>query len=102
MSGLILNLAFHTEEPDGVGDKVKILLLPNLSLSASYEAALVARQWDMALYSSPLTMYTKTASILQHQKLVPIVSWEVTVRMLDQQAVFLVILWSPPYKHYAF
>ena len=30
VAGLILNLAFHTEDLDGVGETVKHFLLPNL------------------------------------------------------------------------
>ena len=33
VSGLVLNLAFHKEDPDGVRFTVKIFLFPDLSLS---------------------------------------------------------------------
>ena len=73
--GLILNLYFHTEDPYGVGYKVNTLLFPNIYLSASSEAALVARRWDMDLKSSTLAMYFDTASLLQHHTSVPIMVW---------------------------
>ena len=62
--GLVLNLAFHIEDPDEAGYTVKNFLFPDLSLSASSEAALVARRWDTALDSSMLATYTYTTSLL--------------------------------------
>ena len=69
---------------NGVRDTVNILLLPNLSLSEIYEAALVERQWDRTL--NTITVAT-------------IVRWEVSKSMLDQWAFLLVVLWVPPKKH---
>ena len=64
VAGLILNLTFHTEDPDGVGETVNIFLLPDISLSVSSEAVLVARKWDTALNIITLTTYANTASLL--------------------------------------
>ena len=61
VAGLILNLKFHEEDPDGVGDKVDFFLFPDLSLSAIYEAELVVRKWDVDFYSSMKTTHTYTA-----------------------------------------
>ena len=64
VAGLILNLTIHTENPDGVGETVNIFLLPDLSLSVSSEAVLVARKWDTSLNIITLTTYANTASLL--------------------------------------
>ena len=89
MGGLIFNLAFHTEDPYGVRDRVNIFLFPDLSLSASSEAVLVLRWWDMALDSSILTMYADTDSLLQIQKVALIVRWEASNIMFEQWYVCL-------------
>ena len=57
---LILNLTFHTEDPDGVGDTVKVLLFTDLSLSINPKVALMASQWGMALERSTLNRYDDT------------------------------------------
>ena len=75
VAGLILNLTFNTKDPDGFRDTVNILLFLKLSLSVSSEAALVIGWWDTEVYSSTLTTYTKTASLLHSQKVAPIVLW---------------------------
>ena len=82
VAGLIPNLAFHTEDPDGVRITMKILVFPNLSLSESSESVLVARWWDTALDSRMMTTYTNTASLLGCQKVAPIVIWEASNIML--------------------
>ena len=40
---------FHTEDPDGVGDDLNIILFPDLSPSAGPEVALLTRKWDAIL-----------------------------------------------------
>ena len=55
MTGLVLNLDFHTEDTYGVGDTVRILLLPDISLSEISKTDLVARPWDMELDRLMLT-----------------------------------------------
>ena len=76
MAGLVLNLVIFTEEPD-------ILLFPDLFIKAGLEAALVERSWDTALDSSLSIMYADTSTLLQRQKIVPIVGWEAVVNILD-------------------
>ena len=92
MAGLILSLAFHTEDPDGVEDTVNIFLLPNLSLSSGFKAALVARWWDTELYIGTLVTYSNTALLLQHQEVAPIIGWEAAVNILEQWVVFLTVI----------
>ena len=48
-----------------------------------------------------LTRYTDTATLLQCQKVSLIVVWEADKSMLEQWAVFLMILWILPKKHRA-
>ena len=69
-----------------------IFFSPSLSLSAASEAALVARRWYTALYSSTLITYTDTTSLLQFQKVDTIIIWEAAVNMLDQWAVLLMVI----------
>ena len=76
MAGLVLNLVIFTEEPD-------ILLFPDLFIKSGLEAALVERSWDTALDSSLSIMYADTSTLLQRQKIVPIVGWEAVVNILD-------------------
>ena len=60
VASLILNITFHTEYPDEFGDIVKILLFTDLSLPISFEVALMASQWGMALERSTLNRYDDT------------------------------------------
>ena len=83
VADLILNLKFFTEDPYLVGDTVNIFLFPNPPASIGLEAALLARRWNTALDSSKLTMYSDTASLLQHKNVAPIVGWEAVVSMLE-------------------
>ena len=46
---MVLSLAFHTEDPDGVGDALNIYLFTDLSPSEGLEAALLTRKWDTIL-----------------------------------------------------
>ena len=92
MAGLILSLAFHTEDPDGVEDTVNIFLFPDLSLSAISKAALVVRRWDTTLDIRTMVAYSDTASLLQHQEVELIIGWEAAVNILEQWVVFLTVI----------
>ena len=46
---MVMDLAFHTKDLDGVGDTLNIFLLLDLSLSARLEAVLLTRKWDAIL-----------------------------------------------------
>ena len=46
---MVMALASHTEDPDGVGDALNIFLFPDISLSDGLEAALLTRKWDAIL-----------------------------------------------------
>ena len=81
---LLINLNLNIKYPYGFRDIVNIFLFPNLPPSASSEAALVVKRWDMALERITLTTYADTAYLLQHQKVTPIVVWESFKIMLEQ------------------
>ena len=46
---MLVVIALHTEDPEGVGDALNIILFPDLSPSAGSEAALLTRKWDTIL-----------------------------------------------------
>ena len=46
---IVLDFAFHTEDPDAVGNAISIFLFLELSPLAGSEAALLARRWDAVL-----------------------------------------------------
>ena len=76
-TSLILNLAFRTKDFNGIGDPVNIFLLLNLFLTESFEVAVIASQWDMAMDSSIIITSANNVSPLQRQKFAPIVGLEV-------------------------
>ena len=45
VAAMVMALAFHTKDPDRVGDILNIFLFPKLSPSAGSEAALITRMW---------------------------------------------------------
>ena len=91
VAGLLLSL-FFTQKTLMRSGTQSIFFSPSLSLSAASEAALVARRWYTALYSSTLITYTDTTSLLQCQKVDTIIIWEAAVNMLDQWAVLLMVI----------
>ena len=46
---MVMVLTFHTKDPDGVGDVLNILLFPDLSPLAGWEATLLTQKWDAIL-----------------------------------------------------
>ena len=69
---LVLGLAFYSEDPDGVGDAISILIFPDLSPSASSEAALLARRWDTILGGGAFTTFSDTSLLLAKEKVKPV------------------------------
>ena len=43
---MVMDLAFHTEDPNVVGDAINIFLFTDLSLSSMSESALLTRKRD--------------------------------------------------------
>ena len=91
VAGSILNIAFYTEDLNGVGYTVNIFLFPGLSLYAGSEAVLVVQLWYTALDCSTLTTYAETTALLDCQKIAPMVGWEPAI-MMQQWAVFLLVM----------
>ena len=50
---MVMALAFHTKNPDGVGDMLNIFLFTNFSPSAGLEVALLTQKWDAILGAGP-------------------------------------------------
>ena len=72
---MVLALAFHTKDPDGVGDAVNAVLFPYLSPVADFEAALLTRRWESVFSGGTLTSFDKTSLLLGRQKFTPMDSW---------------------------
>ena len=92
VAGSILNTAFYTEDLNGVGDTVNIFLFPGLSLYAVSEVVLVVQLWYTALDCSNMTTYAETTALLHCQKISPMVGWEPAIIMMQQWAVFLLVM----------
>ena len=43
---LLLRLAFHTEEPDGVSDAFNIFMFTDIYLAAGTNESMIANRWD--------------------------------------------------------
>ena len=54
---MVLDSAFYSWDPDGMGGAINILLFPDLSPSAGSEADLLARRWDANLGEGALTSF---------------------------------------------
>ena len=93
---LLLSLAFHTEDPNGVSDATYIFMFPDLSLLVGTEAALVVRQWDTVLDSNLLTSYADTAALMKKQRILKIVGSEGASKMLEQWLVLINVILGPP------
>ena len=72
---MVIVLAFHTKDPDGVGDALNIFLLPDLSPLAGSEAALLTQEWDAILGGGTLTFFINTSLLRGKQKVSPILGW---------------------------
>ena len=69
---MMLDLAFHSKYPVGVGDTVNVFLCPDLSPVAGSEAELLMRRWDTVLGRGTLTSFYNTSLILGFQKTTPV------------------------------
>ena len=78
---------------------MNIFMFLDLSLAAGTEAALVARQWDIALESKTLMSYNDTAARMTKQRISPIMGWEGAANMLEQWLVLLHIILGLPELH---
>ena len=69
---MVMALAFHTEEPDGVGDALNIFLFPELYPSAGMKAALLTRKWGAILGDGNLNSFADTSLLMGKHKVAPI------------------------------
>ena len=73
---LILGLELYSEEPDSVVDAINVFLFPDLSPSASSEAALLTRMWYAILGGGALTSFVDTSLLIANQRLDSVTRWE--------------------------
>ena len=73
---MVLALAFHYEDPDGVGDALNAFLFPYLYPSAGLEAGIPTKRCYTVFYRGTLTYLTATRLILCLQKVSPAESWD--------------------------
>ena len=73
---MVMTLAFHTKDPDRVGDTINIFLFTDLSPSAGSEVALLTRKWDVILEGGTLTSFADTSLLMGEQKVAPIAEWD--------------------------
>ena len=88
---MMMTLAFHTKEPDGVGDALNIFLLPDLSHSAWSETALLNRKWDAILGGGTLASFADTILLMGKQNFPPIADWNEALYQLEGWAVLCTV-----------
>ena len=69
---MVMALAFHTEDLDGVGYTLNIFLFTNLYPLAGLEAALLVRKWEAILGGGILTFFADTILLVGNQKVASI------------------------------
>ena len=73
---MVLAVAFHSEETNGVGGSVKIFLLPDLSPAVGSEAVLLTKRRN-AVFDGVTTIYfDDTSLLLGRHKVTPLKSWD--------------------------
>ena len=72
---MVVVLTFHTEDPDGLGDALNILLFPDLSPLTGLEAALLTQKWDAIFGGGTLTYFSDTSLLMGKQKVATITGW---------------------------
>ena len=73
---MVIVLAFHTKDPNGVGGSSQNFPFPDLSFLAGSEAALIIRKWDAILGGRTLTYFADTSLLMGKQKVAPIAGWD--------------------------
>ena len=89
---MVIALAFHTEDPDGVGDALNSFLFPDLPPSAGSETALLTRKWDSILGGGTLTSFAYTILLIEKQKVSPITGWDEASSQIEEWDVFCTVL----------
>ena len=84
-------LAFHTKDPDGVGDALNIFLFPDLSPLAGSEKALLTRNCDAIFGVGTLTYFAYTSLLMGKQKAALIAGWYEAEYQLKAWAIFFMV-----------
>ena len=74
---MVMALAFHTKNSDGVEDALNIFLIPDLSTSAGSEAAILTWKRAAILGGGTLTFFTDTILLTRKEKVAQLEAWEV-------------------------
>ena len=85
---MVLDLAFKSKDPNGVGDAVKIFLFPDLSPASGSEAVLLIWRWNVVFVGGKLTSLANTILLLGRQKFAPVESWDEAASQLEVWSVF--------------
>ena len=96
---MVVAIAFHTKDPDGVGDALNIFLFTDLSPLAGLEAALLMRNWDAILGGGTLNSFADTSLLMGKQKFAPITGWDKAASQLEAWDVFCMVFLSDKAKH---
>ena len=73
---MLIVLAFHTKDPDGVGYTLNIFLLPNLSTLSGLEADLLTRNWNVIFGGETLNPFADTSLLMGKNRVAPIAGWD--------------------------
>ena len=85
---MVMEIAFHTENPDRVGDALNIFIFPDLSSLAGSEVALLTQKWDAILGGVTLTSFVETSMLTGKKKVAPIAGWDEASSQLEAWEVF--------------
>ena len=82
---MVMSLALHTKDPDGVGGAINILLFPDLSPSVGLEDALLTRKCNMILGGGGGTLdyFSDTSMLMRKEKVTPIFGWVKVASQLE-------------------
>ena len=92
---MVVALAFHTKDPDGVEETLKIFLFPDLYPSTGSEAALFTRKWDVILGGGTLNSFLDMSLLMGKQKVAPIAGWDEEGSQIEARRALTVKTPSP-------
>ena len=99
---MMLDIAFYSEDPSGVGDEVNVFIFPDLCPLASSETDLLTRLQDAVFCGETLTYFSNTRLLLGCQIAAPVESWDKSASQIKAwevfYAVFLVMADTHPYN----
>ena len=92
---MVMVLAFHTEDPDGVEYMLNIFLFPELSPSAGSKAVLLTRKWGAIMGGGTLNVFADMSLLMGKQKVAPIAGWDEAGSQLEVRRTLTVNTPSP-------